>query len=89
MQTEGNILRELDYLTEFIIGRHKLNNIRYTNDTVEEGKLKELLDKLVKENKKKRLLPERRQNAWLLLKMITQNSELCTKDIKNQAGIEI
>lgn len=44
------ILIELEVLLEFIIGRHNLNNIRYTNDT--ENKF---IDMLVKESRKKRL----------------------------------
>lgn len=38
----GKIQRGLEDLTGFMIGGHNLNNIRCTDNTVSEGKLKEL-----------------------------------------------
>lgn len=53
------ILTELVYLPVFIIKGHNLNNIHYAEDTVlmadSQGKLKELLNMVVKESKKKKM----------------------------------
>lgn len=52
-------MKELEILSAFMIGGHDLNNMRSTNDTVlitdTERKVEELLQKTVKENKKKEL----------------------------------
>lgn len=55
------ILRGLENLLQFFIGRYNLSGIDYADDTVlmadsEKKTLKELLDMVVEESKKKRLI---------------------------------
>ena len=54
------ILRELEGLPGFSIGRHNINNLRYADDTVllaeSEEKLQDLLNKVVVGSKKKGLI---------------------------------
>lgn len=62
------ILRKLEDFVRFIISGHNLINRRYAADTMlmadSAGKLKELLNEIVKEIEKKKLSSVRKQDTW-------------------------
>ncbi|XP_037794114.1 uncharacterized protein LOC119589587 [Penaeus monodon] len=73
------ILRELEGLQGFVIGGHNMNNIRYADDTVliseSEGKLQELLDKVVEESAKKGLTINCKKTECLVVSKKTRRPD--------------
>ncbi|XP_037779155.1 uncharacterized protein LOC119575579 [Penaeus monodon] len=80
------ILRELEGLQEFVIGGHNMNNIRYADDTVliseSEGKLQELLDKVVEKSAKKGLTINCKKTGYTLKTIqLSKSASLTTWEV--------
>lgn len=84
------ILNELENLLGFIIIGHNFKNISYTgNSILMANSLKDLLNKLVDENKKKVIIAFKTTECMIVSKRDNPKMQVTHWKCKNQAGVEI